>query len=140
MKVYLVTSGQYSDYGIEAVFTSKEKAQSYATGIYGANDVEEFDLDPVEPPRLSEGMGYFCVIITERDGASSAYDDYYEPGHGMFVNEGWEVLKQSTGALILRIRTIAKDKQHAIKIASERRASLIATGNFKEGVSSQTFK
>lgn len=46
MKVYIVTSGEYSSYGIERVFLDKEKAELYArlhkTG-YGEFQVEEHD-------------------------------------------------------------------------------------------------
>lgn len=52
-KVYIVTSGQYSDYGINAVFSSKEKAQEFIKNcekidnwIYrGLYYIEEWDLD-----------------------------------------------------------------------------------------------
>ena len=30
MKVYVITSGEYSDYGIDAVFTDKALAEEYA--------------------------------------------------------------------------------------------------------------
>lgn len=51
-KVYIVTSGCYSDYGIEACFTTKEKAQEYInnskkTKDYSYSDIgiEEYELD-----------------------------------------------------------------------------------------------
>ncbi len=43
MKVYIVTSGIYSDYCIERVFLDKEKAEEYAKWVRDSNDVEEFD-------------------------------------------------------------------------------------------------
>lgn len=50
MKVYIVTSGEYSDYQIEKVFLDKAKAEEYSkkatTDHYGESyDVEEFDTD-----------------------------------------------------------------------------------------------
>lgn len=51
-KVYIVTSGCYSDYGIEACFSTKEKAQEYInnskkTKNYSYRDIgiEEYELD-----------------------------------------------------------------------------------------------
>lgn len=46
MKVYLATSGEYSDYRVQHVFTRREDAESYALG----EDVEERELQdgPVE--------------------------------------------------------------------------------------------
>lgn len=50
MKVYIITSGEYSDYHIEGVFLDKKKAEAFSkkasTDHYGANyDIEEFDTD-----------------------------------------------------------------------------------------------
>lgn len=42
MKIYVVTSGSYSDYMINAVFLDKDKAQKYADVLYDAC-VEEYD-------------------------------------------------------------------------------------------------
>lgn len=46
MKVYIVTSGTYSDYGIERVFLDKEKAEKYAE-MMSSHDyrVEEYETD-----------------------------------------------------------------------------------------------
>jgi hypothetical protein len=45
MKVYVVTTGSYSDYGIDKVFTNKEKAEEYAEWLEDSNDVEEYETD-----------------------------------------------------------------------------------------------
>lgn len=52
MKVYVVTSGEYSDYGINAIFSTKEKAQEYIDrgDKLGMNysygyQIEEYELD-----------------------------------------------------------------------------------------------
>lgn len=36
MKIYIVTSGIYSDYMIDAVFLDKDKARKYSEIIYNA--------------------------------------------------------------------------------------------------------
>lgn len=51
MKVYIVTSGEYSDYGIDRVFTDKERAELYCAiheCDYESPQVEEWDADDVE--------------------------------------------------------------------------------------------
>jgi hypothetical protein len=60
MKVYVVASGEYSDYGIEAIFSTRDLAesysaklnseghQSYRNKIYNNANVEEYELDPDE--------------------------------------------------------------------------------------------
>jgi hypothetical protein len=50
-KVYIVTEGKYSDYGIEACFSTKKKAQEFVKNIKKIRDsyyypnIEEWDLD-----------------------------------------------------------------------------------------------
>lgn len=51
-KVYVVTSGSYSDYGIDKIFLNKEKAEGYHELIkrthWDVNDIEEYDLSDDE--------------------------------------------------------------------------------------------
>ncbi len=44
-KVYIVTSGAYSDYQINAVFSTREKAESFVNGGTDLYSIEEFPLD-----------------------------------------------------------------------------------------------
>ena len=46
MKIYVVTSGCYSDYHIEAVYTDEIKAKAYAN-LHSDRSVEEFEADTV---------------------------------------------------------------------------------------------
>ena len=43
MKVYIVTSGTYSDYMIQKIFLDKDKAEEYRKWLPDSNDVEEYD-------------------------------------------------------------------------------------------------
>lgn len=43
MKVYIVTSGTYSDYMIRKIFLDKDKAEEYKKWLPDSNDVEEYD-------------------------------------------------------------------------------------------------
>lgn len=43
MKVYVVTSGIYSDYCIQKIFLDKDKAEEYRKWLPDSNDVEEYD-------------------------------------------------------------------------------------------------
>jgi len=54
MKIYIVTSGDYSDYGVDAVFSTKEKADAYvatarANGDFSCcvNNPDEWELDAI---------------------------------------------------------------------------------------------
>lgn len=44
-KIYIVTSGCYSDYRIEAVFTTQDKANDYVQQHGADCDIEEYELD-----------------------------------------------------------------------------------------------
>lgn len=49
MKVYIVTSGDYHDYNIDEVFSTKEKAEEYIEYFGDDYRIEEYNLDnPVE--------------------------------------------------------------------------------------------
>lgn len=52
MTIYIVTQGEYSDYGIKAVFTNKEQAMLYAA-LHNDDDycpcmIEEYEADSVK--------------------------------------------------------------------------------------------
>lgn len=70
-KVYIVTSGEYSDYSIKKVFSSLEKAEKYCARVnvkdegysdfyYGACYVEEFNLDDCE---VSDSINVFYEYL-----------------------------------------------------------------------------
>ena len=53
MKIYVVTSGEYSDYGIDAVFVDEEKARKYCAERNSESDwcdcdIETYDTDDVK--------------------------------------------------------------------------------------------
>ena len=45
MKVYVVTTGCYSDYTISKIFTDKDKAKEYKEWLYDSNDIEEYETE-----------------------------------------------------------------------------------------------
>jgi hypothetical protein len=49
MAVYVVTAGCYSDYRIEGIFSTSEKAERFKAELDNdANDVEEWELDELQ--------------------------------------------------------------------------------------------
>lgn len=54
-KVFIVTSGEYSEYGIDRVFSTEEKAKEWVdviTSMYGGNyNIEQYELDAPIPER-----------------------------------------------------------------------------------------
>lgn len=66
MKIYIVTSGSYSDYGINCVFSTKEKADEYVkmknlSDRWEDYNVEEYDVDK---PYEMEAIDFYYVPKT----------------------------------------------------------------------------
>lgn len=66
MKIYVVTSGCYSDFHINAMFSTREKAQKYIDVAKfddwdEINGIDEWDVDSAstEPPKSMSVSGYF---------------------------------------------------------------------------------
>lgn len=111
MKVYIVTQGDFSEYRIERVFSTRDKAQEYLDHI-GNYDcrMEEYNIDEEVPC----GLFIYSVILYGNISSASAelmdaFSTYY-PKNGV----RWK----ADGAMCFSLE--AKDAPHAIKIASER--------------------
>lgn len=120
MKVYIVTSGVYSDYGIEAVFSSVEKAQAFIDkgkkkGEYGSeyNDahIEEYELDRPEED--------WCTI-TVRMGKDGDVKEWYFNYNGESGFLCFDINKN----LVWGVKT--DDETRAIKVVNEKRIQILA--------------
>jgi len=92
MKIYVVTSGIYSDYCIQRVFLNKEKAEEYRLWLRNANEVEEYDTSDdvlIEKkyhvyvelkwyPDKSEKINVSAFKDTESNSNYQRYTDYYD--------------------------------------------------------------
>lgn len=90
MKIYVVTSGTYSDYCIQRVFLNKEKAEEYRLWLRDANEVEEYDTSDdvlIEKkyhvyvelrwyPDKSEKINVSAFKDTESNSNYQIYTDY----------------------------------------------------------------
>lgn len=133
MKIYIVTSGEYSDYGIDSVYSNKENAEKYIK-LYPSirYEIEEFDVD--------EEM---ALINKIRDEEITIYLV------SMFRNGNIEEVRKELPSIYLVKKAlagkynlwtenrlgmwvIAKDEKHAIKIVNEKRVQLIATNKWPE--------
>jgi len=123
-EVYIVVDGYYSDYRIEAVFSTKELAQGYVD-IYdkaskwgGDKRIEEYNLD--EPVKLELGLdvriakdgsvaNVFLVVIKDNNNVGFKFFDLDTP-----KNLAWIVATE--------------DKERAIKVVNEKRTQILALG------------
>lgn len=137
-KVWLVTAGEYSDYHIKGAFSSEVKAEAYCAayrdmGEWDHPEVEEYDLDPMLEGH-PEGLHAFLVRMHTD---FSVHDTFRESDLGTlesgFFSEARFIdyekerphLKQRS---LWEFRMWAQDKEHAVKIASERLRAAKASG------------
>lgn len=124
--IYAVSSGCYSDYRIDALFDNIELAQKFINSfkeIRDFNDVEEYDLNPLENEIKNGYTPYFirmdkignCTEIKAMDNTYNCFSD--RVGYcikGEMYTHIW-----------------AKDEKHAIKICNERRINEISLNRFE---------
>lgn len=77
--IYIVTSGEYSDYEIEAVFTDKRQAELYcATKRHEYMTIEEWETDAVKMESDKEPLRYWRMTFDIKgDRHSVLYDEGY---------------------------------------------------------------
>lgn len=133
MNIYAVSSGEYSDYKVLAIYHNKEHAEEYVRAFGGR--VEEFPVDP-EFPRPPAGMTRYHIEINEQTSdiyVRELYDDEYKDEVLAFdLNPTIKERKPWYQKKVRRWVTYvwAKDEQHAAKIGNEYR-SRILTGNLE---------
>lgn len=126
MKVYVVTEGEYSDYRVNSIFSTIEKALEYSK-MFGMNDPIELELD--EQNCLLEkysGLIFYSVNIEINGNSLSVYPTTLNS------NRPPRVFKNEYSPDILNVHCWAKDEKHAVKIANEKRIQLIANNQWEE--------
>lgn len=127
--IYVVTSGSYSDYGINAVFDDEQLAKDFIAmfkkGSYMDMTIEEWKLNPEEENIRAKRKLYFLRMNKEGiasdisiEGSSFSID---------YINTIQFDAKKN-----LMVRCFADDEKHAIKIANEKRVQVIANNQWKE--------
>lgn len=138
--IYVVTSGSYSDYGINAVYDSRELAEA-ATAGKSDYEIEEYPLNPGEAEHR-QGRSLWHVAM-HHDGSVVTTSDFglmwaNPPEDRIFIEQ-----QRIAGSLsfdteiidfVFEVYAWARDETHAIKIANERRAEWIASERWAMGV------
>lgn len=142
-KVYVVTEGEYSSYHIVGVFSSQEKAEKFLEfqrhSDYDEWEIEEYEIDIFEP-QVKKGLRFYHVVM-DQDGNSRVelqnwpeHDSEYQGERNWLMDERDRPLetfgRRNTGRALLRVYTFAKDEQHAVKIANEKRAQKIVSNEW----------
>ena len=112
--IYVLTEGDYSDYHIVGVYSTKELAEE-AQSLYKDSQIEEYDLDniPEHPP----GMKAWFVRINDGkldDLCASQVSPFYETIPREFEYE------YPKGGTAYFVYCWAVDEEHAEKIALDK--------------------
>ena len=122
-KVFIVTSGEYSDYGIDRVFSTEEKAKEWVdviTSMYNGNyNIEQYELDAPIPERKE--YLFFEAYIENNTIIKSDFEFY-------FADESSEIkfFRQINGSYdIVGIGTIKLRQGESIESAKERAVKIV---------------
>jgi len=129
MKVYLVSKGCYSDFTIIGAFSTLEKAKD-AVDYFNANEgIDEYEIDS-EAKQRPAGMKAFRVAM-DREG-NVIVDEW---NHKQVIHEcsgsyaddntvfGYGGYRETPTHASFHVW--AKDEEHAIKIANEKRGAVL---------------
>lgn len=125
--IYVVTQGDYSDYHIEAMFSTRDLAdlyierrkEHYGGGYDGG--VEEYELDSINDAWLAGKVKWWNVCL-ERDTADVVSA---ELAIGSTPSEGDVAI---LGPKWFRTFVFADTQERAVKVAMERRSIWLANG------------
>ena len=121
-KVYIITYGDYSDYSICAVFSTRDKAEEYIQQHGNVFRIEEYLLDEaVEQSEIwSVEIGISTHKIKQCESVSDSWYneriDKFRVFEPVFSNGEWSI------KMVLR----ADSMDRAIKVANERVAQIVA--------------
>lgn len=141
-KVYVITSGEYSDYTIRAVTPSKERAEKlkryYSYDCHGYDaEIEEFDIN--EPcDDLDDLVPVYYVRIYRNDECECKQMAWMHEKTRKLINRNRKTVDDLGDCtldidptaprrlyLLFEWYGSAKDEEHALKIAQDKRAKLL---------------
>ena len=122
-KIYIVTSGEYSDYGINAVFTTKEKAVEYMEQHETNYNIEEYNLDEEVEKKTQLWCVEFCVEDGKLYEASPTSYNRDKVVDTCFIFDTFSYRKKIP---YIHFYVDADSMDRAVKIARERFAAVKA--------------
>lgn len=132
--IYIVTSGSYSDYTIVAPFLEKAKAAALVCALSTNSSEYRIDEYRIEEYTVDDNASYMTrilhgyklyYILMKKNGDSSIYI-HTSPTCSQYHN----IYSYDPTYKTLSCYIWAKSKEHAVKIANERRTRMIANGKW----------
>ena len=129
-KIFIVTSGAYSDFDIAATFSTEKKAEDYIDEAlkggrpFGGYDIHEYQLD------RPNDWGYLIKVVMLKDGKSTILKPEWthlpKPIH--FVQQIVPMRGESYD--VLNNWVLTDSKKRAVKSTNELRTQMIANGDW----------
>jgi hypothetical protein len=115
---YAITSNEYSDFRVSAIFTTREKAKAELFKYGLKAKIEELPLDPITPAEWPNGSSLFCCFGNLSTGLVNACMKNMSEFRNNLTEKLFEPQRASQHFLCVFV--IAKDRKHAVKIAAEK--------------------
>lgn len=134
-KLWLVSRGEYSDYGVVGVFSTQEKAKEYCLNHNGDDEKalcygDSYRVETVELDPTLQTMKTLMQVIMRRNGEidsigkrRSEVDEYFRPGPSYYCHGSLDF-----NELCLQWYVDTEDEERAIKVVVEKRAEILAAG------------
>lgn len=129
MNVYIVTSGCYSDYTIDAVFTDKKKAEMYCA-MHPSNDqeIEEWETEDASITSNKPVYKRWIAKIYNHDGSVYFFDDGYCFSRAFSVTDVPRHYYERPHRKIVMTTSTGKTNEQAKKIMFDK----LAAWNYKK--------
>jgi len=127
-KIYLVSTGEYSDYDVLGAFSTEKKAEDFCSTFHSDRpDIREYVLDKFDDIiEACRDKKVFCVEMALVDGAVKRVKE--ETGELWATQMVLENKVVIANAFIIA-RVFANDEKHAVKIVAERRTQVVVKMN-----------
>lgn len=126
-KVYLVSSGTYSNYSVHCVFSTKELADEYVAKMNALDTPTGFEVEERELDRPRSNWVVWEVKIGRRGDVVGArawdYQGEEPPPLDVFYHENFY---EAGGQTVMLCRIVCEDEATAVKVANERRTMFLA--------------
>ena len=116
MKIYLVSTGDYSDWSVRGLFSTREVAEKFAALLGDANPIDEWEVDRC-CERAQQGVSVWLVwskeggVVDVRDAYNFGVDCEEPVGKVDWFPEHGDKM---------RVYVEASDEAHAVKIAADK--------------------
>ena len=118
-QIFIITTGEYSDYTIDRVFSTRQKATEYLDTKDDNYTLEVFDID--EP--IERKTQLYCISFYLDKKKVWRCDTYYDKRYKDLIHIGGRYFNNMK---TLDIYVESDSRKRALKVASERYGAIIA--------------